>query len=126
MYIVAIVLCFAVIFILRFRHFQLYITVILDIACILGINLAIRETINRRASGVYSNALITEGDLFYRQNVIAIPEITNEKDDDDDIVSENSYANTLKIVTQKAGETWIAFDSAEEKQAALLILKDWV
>ncbi|OJF77369.1 MAG: hypothetical protein BKP49_02580 [Treponema sp. CETP13] len=125
MYIVAILLCFAVIFILRFRDFQLYITVIMDLACVLGINLAVRETVNRSASGVYENALVTEGDLFYRKNIIAIPEITNEKDDDDS-TSESSYENTLKIVTQKAGETWIAFDTAEEKRAALLILKDWV
>lgn len=125
LYIVAILLCFAVIFILRFRDFQLYITVIMDLACVLGINLAVRETVNRRASGVYENVLVTEGDLFYRQNIMAIPEITNDKDDDDS-TSESSYENTLKIVTQKAGDTWIAFATAEEKQAALKILKDWV
>jgi hypothetical protein len=122
LFIIAIVLCFAVIAILRFRSFQLYITVIIDIACVLGINLSVRESVNRRASGVYERALITDGELFYRENIIAIPELNYDKDEE---TSEYAYKNTLKIVTTKGGETWIAFADAEEKEAVLNIVKSW-
>lgn len=124
LYIVAIVLCFAVIFIMRFRSFQLYITVLIDVACVLGINLAVRETIYRRASGVYENALITDGELLPREEILSVPVLDYEQDENGES-SENAYENTLKIVTEKSGVKWIAFASAEEKQAVLTILKTW-
>jgi len=122
LYIIAIICCFIVIALLRFRSFSIFVTVILDITCLLGLNLSVKEILYRRAGGVYENALITQGDLFYRENIIAIPVLNYDKTTE---TEEYAYKNTLKIVTDKGGETWIGFANAQEKEATLKIVKAW-
>lgn len=130
------VLCFAPLMIIFqwFREFAPYIHVILSLTAVLAVEIAIRERVYDARSGVYENALIADGRLLLKDDIIALPTLEYENDPDsyeeteDGIPSYNdpNYKKVLKIVTDKSGVIFVGFETEEERNQVVEIIKNWV
>lgn len=129
------VLCFAPLMIIFqwFRTFEFYIHIILSITAILAIEIVIRERVYDARSGVYENALIVDGRLFEKNDIIALPTLEYENDpeaeenpEDFPSLNDPAYRKALKIVTNKNGVLFVGFETEEERNKAVEIIKHWV
>ena len=130
------VLCFAPLMIIFqwFREFAPYIHVLLSLTAILAIEVVIRERVFDARSGVYENALIVDGRLILKSDIVAFPTLEYENDpeafdlsqEDFDVLNDPMYSKTLKIVTNKNGVIFVGFETKEERNQAVEILKNWV
>lgn len=130
------VLCFAPLMIIFqwFREFQPYIHIILSATAVLAIEIVIREQVYDARSGVYENALIVDGRLLLREDIIALPtleyendpEVFDESEDGSPSLSDPAYKKALKIVTDKNGVIFVGFESEEERNKTVEIIKNWV
>ena len=130
------VLCFAPLMIIFqwFREFQPYIHIILSATAVLAIEIVIREQVYDARSGVYENALIVDGRLLLKEDIIALPtleyendpETFDESEDGTPSLSDPAYKKALKIVTDKNGVIFVGFESEEERNKTVEIIKNWV
>lgn len=130
------VLCFAPLMIIFqwFREFSPLIHVILSCTAVLAVEIAIREKVYDARSGVYENALIADGRLFLKDDIIALPtleyennpELLEEDGEIDPIYNDPAYKKALKVVTDKSGVLFIGFESEEERNNVVDIIKNWV
>ena len=130
------VLCFAPLMIIFqwFREFQPYIHIILSATAVLAIEIVIREQVYDARSGVYENALIVDGRLLLKEDIIALPtleyendlEAFDESEDGTPSLSDPAYKKALKIVTDKSGVIFVGFESEEERNKTVEIIKNWV
>ena len=130
------VLCFAPLMIIFqwFREFQPYIHIILSATAVLAIEIVIREQVYDARSGVYENALIVDGRLLLKEDIIALPtleyendpEAFDESEDGTPSISDPAYKKALKIVTDKSGVIFVGFESEEERNKTVEIIKNWV
>jgi hypothetical protein len=130
------VLCFAPLMIVFqwFRDFQPYIHIILSLTAVLAIEIVIREQVYDARSGVYENALIVDGRLLLKDDIMALPTLEYENDpesfdeseDDSPSLTDPAYKKALKIVTNKSGVIFVGFESEEERNQAVEIIKNWV
>lgn len=129
------VLCFAPLMIIFqwFREFAPYIHIILSITAVLAIEIVIRERVFDARSGVYENALIVDGRLILKEDIVAFPTLEYENDPDAEdnpeeypSVNDPTYKKALKIVTNKNGVIFVGFETEEERNKAVEILKNWV
>ena len=101
---------------------------------VLAIEIVIREQVYDARSGVYENALIVDGRLLLKEDIIALPtleyendpEAFDESEDGTPSLSDPAYKKALKIVTDKNGVIFVGFESEEERNKTVEIIKDWV
>lgn len=130
------VLCFAPLMIVFqwFRDFQPYIHIILSLTAVLAIEIVIREQVYDARSGVYENALIVDGRLLLKDDIMALPtleyenypESFDESEEASPSLTDPAYKKALKIVTNKSGVIFVGFESEEERNQAVEIIKNWV
>ena len=118
-----------------FRDFQFYINIILDVVAVLGTELAIRDFIFQKKAGIYENAMIADGRIIKRNDIIALPTLKYEeseeykKEKENDAYASDAYETamrTLKIVSDSHGEFYVGFADAQERAKAVDILKSWI
>ena len=85
-----------------FREFQFYIMIIMDAVAVLGTEICIKDFIVFKNAGVYEKALVTDGRIIYRDDIIAFPTLEYEnseeylKEKSEDEYEENSLDNEEK------------------------------
>lgn len=127
--------CVVIVALQFFRKFQFYINVILDVVAILGVELSVKDFVLQKMSGVYENALIANSRLIPKNEIIALPTLEYEESEEYKVEMENAeFASDayetamkcLKVVTEKQGEFYIGFNSAEERKKSVEILRTWI
>ncbi len=104
---------------LFFQDFTLFISTILAATGVMGAAIALSDTFFRLHSGVYEKGLVLDGRLVKKEHFIAFPQLHYEHSDKTDIVE-----NVLKAVLE-SGETYLVFDSLEEKESVIAIIRNW-
>lgn len=128
------VLCFCplIIIVQYFRHFSLYIHVILDIVAIIGVFIVINERLYSMLSGLYKDYLVVDARLIKRSDIMALPTIEYEQDEEYIISKQQDKyekdalevaERSLKIVSSKSGEIYVGFANKEEREACVNELK---
>ena len=114
-----------------FREFQFYIMIIMDAVAVLGTEICIKDFIVLKIAGVYEKALVTDGRIIYRDDIIAFPTLEYENTEEylkekmEDEYSEDALETaqrTLKIVTNSSGEIYTYFASKEERAKVVELL----
>ena len=114
-----------------FREFQFYMMIIIDAVAVLGTEICIKDFIVFKNAGVYEKALVTDGRVIYRDDIIAFPTLEYENSEEylkEKITDEYSLdaletaQRTLKIVTNSNGEIYTYFSSKEERNKVVEIL----
>lgn len=114
-----------------FRQFQFYMMIIIDAVAVLGTEICIKDFIVFKTAGVYEKALVTDGRIIYRDDIIAFPTLEYENSEEylkekmEDEYSEDALETaqrTLKIVTNSSGEIYTYFASKEERAKVVEIL----
>ena len=114
-----------------FREFQFYMMIIMDAVAVLGTEICIKDFIVFKTAGVYEKALVTDGRIIYRDDIIAFPtleyenseEYLKEKSEDEySLDALETAQRTLKIVTNSNGEIYTYFSSKEERNKVVEIL----
>ncbi len=105
----------AMLIILYFRDFSLFIAIILHATAVLAVEMSVRELIHRIKSGVYENALSVDGKLIYKHEIILFPTLEYETES----------TNTLNTVTEKKGTITLFFTSIQERVDALAVIESW-
>ena len=129
------VLCFAPLMIIFqwFREFQPYIHILLSLTAILAVEIVIKERVYDARSGVYENALIVDGRLLEKSDIVAFPTLEYENNPDAEenpdeypSLADPAYKKALKIVTNKSGVIFVGFETEEERNKTVEIVKNWV
>ena len=129
------VLCFAPLMIIFqwFREFAPYIHIILSVTAVLAVEIVIRERVLDSRSGVYENAIIVDGRLLERSDIVAFPTLEYENTEDAvenpeeyPSLEDPVYRKALKIVTKKSGVILVGFETEEERSKTVEIVKNWV
>lgn len=129
------VLCFAPLLIVFqwFRAFAPYIHIILSVTAVLAVEIVIRERVFDSRSGVYENAIIVDGRLLERSDIVAFPTLEYENSEDAvenpeeyPSLEDPVYRKALKIVTKKSGVIFVGFETEEERNKTVEIVKNWV
>lgn len=129
------VLCFAPLLIVFqwFRPFAPYIHIILSVTAVLAVEIVIRERVFDSRSGVYENAIIVDGRLLERSDIVAFPTLAYENSEDTvenpeeyPSLEDPVYRKALKIVTKKSGVIFVGFETEEERNKTVEIVKNWV
>lgn len=114
-----------------FRQFQFYMMIIIDAVAVLGTEICIKDFIVFKTAGVYEKALVTDGRIIYRDDIIAFPTLEYENTEEylkekmEDEYSEDALETaqrTLKIVTNSSGEIYTYFASKEERAKVVELL----
>ena len=114
-----------------FREFQFYIMIIMDAVAVLGTEICIKDFITLQISGVYEKALVVDGRIIYKDDILAFPtleyenseEYIKEKQEDEYSMDALETAQrTLKIVTNSSGEIYSYFANKEERTKAVELL----
>ena len=114
-----------------FREFQFYMMIIIDAVAVLGTEICIKDFIVFKNAGVYEKALVTDGRIIYRDDIIAFPtleyenseEYLKEKSEDEySLDALETAQRTLKIVTNSSGEIYTYFSSKEERNKVVELL----
>nr|MCR4790615.1 hypothetical protein [Treponemataceae bacterium] len=129
------VFAFAMVVIQYFRTFQLYINVILNAVAVLAVELSIRDRVSQKNSGLYTDALVVDGKIIEKKDIIALPTLEYEeseeykKEKEADEYSKDAYETamkSLKIVSDSHGEFYVGFASKEERAKAVEIIRKWI
>ncbi|MCR5698857.1 MAG: hypothetical protein K6G52_04340 [Treponemataceae bacterium] len=130
-----VIFALAMVVIQFFREFQLYICLILDAVAVLGTELALRDFIFQKKAGIYENAMIADGRIIKKNDIIALPTLEYEeseeykKEKENDEFAADAYETamkSLKIVSDSHGEFYVGFADAQERAKAVEILKGWI
>ena len=118
-----------------FREFQVYINVVLDAVAVMASFLASKDFVLQKNAGLYENALISDGRVIKKSDVIALPTLEYEESEDfkkekeNDEFSADAYETamkSLKVVSNSHGEFYVGFSSKEERAKAVEIMRTWV
>ena len=105
--------------------------IIMDAVAVLGTEICIKDFIVFKTAGVYEKALVTDGRIIYRDDIIAFPTLEYENseeylkekmEDEYSMDALETAQRTLKIVTNSNGEIYTYFRSKEERNKAVEIL----
>ena len=103
----------------------------MDAVAVLGTEICIKDFIVLKIAGVYEKALVTDGRIIYRDDIIAFPTLEYENSEEylkekmEDEYSEDALETaqrTLKIVTNSSGEIYTYFASKEERTKVVELL----
>lgn len=116
-----------------FRELSPMLSLVISGSAVLALEVLIREKILTKHSGVYEHALIVDGRLLWKADIIALPTLSYEKDTDEqnnaDIYAEDAKEikeKSLKIVTKNSGIIYVGFSSKEEREKAVSFIHSWV
>ncbi len=118
-----------------FREFQLYINAVLDVAAFLAVFISGRDFILQKNAGLYNSALICDGRIIKKSDVVALPTLEYEeseefkKEKESDEFSADAYETamkSLKVVTNSHGTFFVGFSSMEERAKAVEIMRFWI
>ena len=111
------------------------VNLIFAFTCVTAFNLMCQDIIASGRYGVYENALVTNGRVIPKDDFYALPTLQYEntedfkKDKENDEYAKDGYEaamKSLKIVTKNHGSVHVGFSNADERKAAVDVLKDWV
>lgn len=112
------------------REFAPYINIVLSTIAVLGYELVIREHIYTARSGVYEDALVVDGRLIEKTNIVALPTLEYENNPeafaDDSMANDPAYKKALKIVTQNNGVIFVGFENEEQRNNTVELIRKWV
>lgn len=112
----------------RFRSFELYMSIVLSACALLGTEIGIRDLVLGGMTGVYENGIVIDSRYIPYDSISSLPTLAYENDSDTTPTetlaadAKETAAKTLKIVTEKSGITFVGFDSAENRNAAVAII----
>ena len=119
-----------------FRSLDIFVSLVIDGAVLFGVEAVIRESLLKKRSGVYAHALIVDGRLLFKTDIVSFPTLSYENDEkasyektNADIYASDAQAikeKTLKIVTHKNGIIFVGFTSAQERNNTVEIIRTWV
>ncbi len=115
LFIIVIALAIAMLVVLHFRAFSVFVAGVLHATALLAIEMGVREYINRAKSGVYEKALVADGKFIKKNEVVLLPTLEYETES----------SNILDIVTEKRGTISIFFETVNERNDATSIVKTW-
>ena len=99
----------------------------------MAVEIVIRERVFDSRSGVYENAIIVDGRLLERSDIVAFPTLEYENSEDAvenpeeyPSLEDPVYRKALKIVTKKSGVIFVGFETEEERNKTVEIVKNWV
>ncbi len=115
MYIAVIALALIMLIVLYFRDFSLVVAVVLHGTALLAIEMGVREFLHRIKSGIYENALVADGRIIRKDEIVTLPTLEYEKE----------AGNTLEIVTENRGTISVFFSSVQERNNVVQIIKAW-
>ena len=131
LFIAVLVFAYGMVIIQFFRDFQFYIMIIMDAVAVLGAEICIKDFITLQISGVYEKALVVDGRIIYKDDILAFPtleyenseEYIKEKQEDEYSMDALETAQrTLKIVTNSSGEIYAYFANKEERTKVVELL----
>ncbi len=100
------------IFLLFFRELGLFIDVIICLVAILGAAMGSEEMLLNKASGLYENGIIYNGNFLPLKEIYALPTLSYSKEE-----QESLDPRVLSVTTDKKGTVNYYFASAEEKNS---------
>ncbi len=115
LYIIVITLAIVMLVVLYFREFSLFVAIVLHGTALLAVEMGVREYLNRSKSGIYENALVVDGRVVKKAEIVVLPTLEYETD----------FNNTLDIVTENRGTITVYFHNAKEREDAVVVLKLW-
>ena len=105
--------------------------IIMDAVAVLGAEICVKDFITLQISGVYEKALVVDGRIIYKDDILAFPtleyenseEYIKEKQEDEYSMDALETAQrTLKIVTNSSGEIYAYFANKEERTKVVELL----
>ena len=135
LFVPVIVVAFAIIALQFFRSFQFYILVVLDAVAVLASFIASKDFVLQKNAGLYENALISDGRIIKKTDVIALPTLEYEESEDfkkekeSDEYASDAYETamkSLKVVTNSHGTFFVGFATKEERSKAVEIMRTWI
>ncbi|MBO5237011.1 MAG: hypothetical protein J6B32_07890 [Spirochaetaceae bacterium] len=108
---VAIIIAPLLILLQRFKHFELFVGIILSATSIIAAEIVLKERAFKKIAGVYEKGIVLDGRYIPFIEIISIPSLAYE--------SSPGYENVLKLVTEKSGELYIGFSSQEELESVV-------
>ncbi|WP_147615211.1 hypothetical protein [Treponema pectinovorum] len=113
--------CAALIGIIPFRNFALYISVVFICTALIATALASRQVANSKMNGIFENMIISDTTAIKYEQILCLPTLAYEKDEDTSQVD----FRLLEILPKKGSKITLVFPNEETRNKALdAILKE--
>lgn len=114
------VVCAALIGIVPFRNFALYLAVIFDATALLASWMSSKEAANAGMNGVFENMIISDTTAIKYDDILSLPTVAYEKDEDTTQVD----FRVIEVLPEHGARIQLIFpDEAVRNQALEIILK---
>ncbi len=115
LYILVITLALAMLGVLYFRDFSLFVAIVLHATALLAVEMGAREVLYRAKAGLYKEVLLVDGKKISSHEVVTFPTLEYEKE----------VNNTLDIVTEKRGTITVFFSTIQERNDIVQMISVW-
>lgn len=134
LFVIILALAPIIVFLLYFRDLGTMQNLILTLTGVLAIELVLRDMLLRKRCGVYENALVADGRILPKDEIYRLPTLEYENTEDyksekekDEFAADaaETAAKVIQIVTKTRGTLYIGFESAEERNNTVEIIRKW-